>query len=142
MAPKTIQFTVNSEKELGTVAKEIIYSNHSKIIILSGDLGTGKTALVKSFCKEIESMDQVTSPTFSIINEYVYDEGIIYHFDLYRLESLAEVLDIGIEEYLDSGHYCLIEWPDLIKDIIYRKYIDVNIATMDGNARNILISFV
>lgn len=109
--------------------------NTQKIICLNGNLGSGKTTLVKAFCKQLGSCDEITSPTFSIINNYRSPNGEIFHFDLYRLKNTEEILlDTGIEEYLHSGNYCFIEWYDKIKNILPQQnvvYCELNFISTD-----------
>jgi tRNA threonylcarbamoyladenosine biosynthesis protein TsaE len=100
--------------ELDSVAKQILKDyNNISIFALKGDLGAGKTALVKAFAKCLAISDNVSSPTFSLINEYGNPTSV-YHFDLYRLETQKEIVQIGFEDYIDSNKYCFIEWPEKI----------------------------
>ncbi len=108
-----MEFTVQSFNDLEKVAQEIIHHSKYKIFTLTGNLGAGKTTLVKEFCKILDSNDDVTSPTFSIVNEYLIPSGKVYHFDLYRINDKEELLNIGFNEYIDSGNYCFIEWPEI-----------------------------
>ena len=89
-----------------------------KIFCFSGNLGAGKTTVIASLCKQLGTMDQVSSPTFSIVNQYSTANKPIYHFDLYRLKNLEEAMDIGFEEYIYSGNYCFIEWPEKVTNIL------------------------
>lgn len=89
-----------------------------KLFCFKGDLGAGKTALISALCDGLGSADLVNSPTFSIVNEYDCSKGKIFHFDLYRLKTLEEVMDIGFEEYIYSNNYCFIEWPDLVTEML------------------------
>jgi len=90
----------------------------TKTILFYGDMGVGKTTLIRALVKALGSNDEVTSPTFSLVNEYEVENDKIYHFDFYRIENEVEVLDIGIEDYFYSGHWCFIEWPDKIEGIL------------------------
>jgi tRNA threonylcarbamoyladenosine biosynthesis protein TsaE len=108
-----MKFIINSFSDLEKVAQEIILNSKYKIFTLTGNLGAGKTTLVKFLCKNLNSPDEVTSPTFSLVNEYVFPSGKIYHFDLYRINHIEELLNIGFDEYIDSGNYCFIEWPEI-----------------------------
>jgi tRNA threonylcarbamoyladenosine biosynthesis protein TsaE len=101
-------------------------------------MGAGKTTIIKELCIAIGSNDNFSSPTYSIVNEYIYPGGKIYHFDLYRLNSLDELFDIGIEEYLYSGHYCIFEWPQLVEDLINVNYKKIEIE-VNENIRYIRI---
>lgn len=92
-------------------------ANH-KTILFQGEMGAGKTTLIKSLCESLGVEDEVSSPTYALVNEYESPSGIIYHFDLFRLKSIEEALDLGIEDYLNSGSLCLIEWPELILSLL------------------------
>lgn len=83
------------------------------VLLLEGEMGAGKTTFVKYLLAALNSTDNATSPTFSIVNEYLYSGGKVFHFDLYRLKDLSELMDIGFDEYIDSGSLCLIEWPEI-----------------------------
>ena len=113
-------------------------SGENKIYIFQGDLGSGKTTLIQKMVKNLGSEDDVTSPTFSIINEYKINDDRIYHMDLYRLKTIEEAQDIGIFEYLDSGNYCFIEWPELIIPCLDLPYTEINIDILENNTRNII----
>lgn len=133
-------FVVNTEDDLDGVIDHIVELTVSHpICLLYGDLGAGKTTTVKHLAKRLGSTDEVSSPSFSLINEYASDGGVIYHMDMYRLESLEEALDIGIEEYLDSGQICLIEWPQLIEELIVENFIKISIKVEDKNSRTITV---
>lgn len=101
-------------------------------------MGAGKTTLIKSLCKALGSNDNITSPTFSIVNEYA-GPNKIYHFDFYRLKNQTEALDIGCEEYFYSGNYCFIEWPEKIPDLLPPHFVRVNIAVLKDDTREITL---
>jgi len=106
----------------------IFIRNKHKIILFNGEIGVGKTTLIKFFLKMLKVKETVVSPTFSIINEYKSNDGrIINHFDLFRVKSQNEIQNLGITEYLESSNYCLIEWPNLLIDLIDEEYIIINI---------------
>jgi tRNA threonylcarbamoyladenosine biosynthesis protein TsaE len=112
----------------------------SNIICFDGPMGGGKTTLISRLCQKWEVVDTVSSPTFSIINHYnSLKKGIIYHFDFYRLESINEALDIGTEEYLDAGKYCLIEWGNRIEPLLPPHYTLVKIQFDTDQKRSINI---
>lgn len=111
-----------------------------RIFLLHGDLGAGKTTLVKAIVKKLGGQDIVQSPTFSIVNEYIWPGGVIYHMDLYRLESLAEIFDIGFEEYISSGAYCFIEWPEKAEDLLQGPKADIFIRVNEESGRDVTIS--
>ncbi|HNC33217.1 MAG TPA: tRNA (adenosine(37)-N6)-threonylcarbamoyltransferase complex ATPase subunit type 1 TsaE, partial [Bacteroidia bacterium] len=112
-------FFCNSPDELNSVAKQILaVIGESKIVLFKGEMGAGKTTLIKALCKQLNVADNVSSPTFSIVNEYHAANEVIYHFDFYRINNLREVYDMGYEEYFFGGHRCFIEWPEKIEGII------------------------
>ena len=98
-----------------------------KIVLFSGEMGAGKTTLIKAFCKLLGVTDEVSSPTFSLVNEYSSNVGTIYHFDLYRIQSEEELFDIGYEDYFFSGYLCLVEWPEMAETTLPEKHILVTI---------------
>ena len=127
------------EAELVEIARKLI-SNFEQIKVwcFHAQMGAGKTTLIKKIGEELGVDDSMSSPTFSIINEYESRKaGTIYHFDCYRLESMEEALNIGIEEYLDSGKLCLIEWPEIIAPLLPDKYLEINIKLVGDNARSL-----
>jgi len=123
---KTILYSIEN---IDDVAKKILSLNlKSKIYVLYGKMGAGKTTLIKSMAKELRIDSIAKSPTFSIVNEY-YNGDKIYHFDLYRIKDKNELIDIGIDEYVSGKNICFIEWPDLVIDLLPEKY---NILTLDN----------
>lgn len=122
--------------ELPAVAKGIVAAaGEQPIILFYGEMGTGKTTLIKSICKELGSRDVVSSPTFSLVNEYIGSKGSIYHFDFYRLKSEEEALDMGYEEYFYSGAFCLIEWPEKIPSLLPENYVSIHIQLEEDYSR-------
>jgi tRNA threonylcarbamoyladenosine biosynthesis protein TsaE len=101
------------------------------IVLMIGGMGAGKTTMMKSLCKELGSSDEVSSPTFSLVNEYKTPSGKIFHFDLYRLKKPSELLDMGFEEYIDSGHWCFIEWPQMAEPFLPENKITLTIQVED-----------
>ena len=130
-------FTLNTESELLAVAKEVKSIAQHRIFLLIGDLGAGKTTFTKRFLSTFDNVDEASSPTFSIINEYHGTKEKFYHIDLYRLNTLDEAMDIGIEDYLYSGNYCLIEWPQLIQDILPNEHHVLEFHILEGDKRSI-----
>lgn len=107
-----------------------------RVYALRGPMGAGKTTFTKALCEELGTMDVVNSPTFAIVNVYdTPNEGEIYHFDCYRLKTIQEALDFGAEEYLYSGNYCFIEWPEMIEDLLPEDTIDVIITPQEDGTR-------
>jgi len=112
-----------------------------KIFLFTGQVGSGKTTMIKSFTKKL-SVNNTSSPTFNIINEYKDDnKKSIYHLDLYRLKSINDLVEIGFEEYINSGNYCFIEWPEIADSFFVDKYININISINSKNSRDIDITF-
>lgn len=108
-----MEYRVDTLADLNAVAKKIVKSfSDARVILFYGDMGAGKTTFIKEICAELGVIENTSSPTFSIVNEYDSTNGSIYHFDFYRLRDEQEAFDMGYEEYLYSGNYCLIEWPD------------------------------
>jgi tRNA threonylcarbamoyladenosine biosynthesis protein TsaE len=129
--------------ELENVVEAIInlIEKGYRIFLLSGDLGAGKTTLVQSIARKLGVEESVSSPTFSLVNAYESPSaGVIYHMDLYRLEKSSDLEQIGLEEYLESGQLCFIEWPDLATDYFYPPYVSINIAVDPNNIRNFNIT--
>lgn len=108
-----------------------------KVWIFYGDMGSGKTTLIKVVCGLLGVSDAMSSPTFSIVNEYQSMKGKIFHFDFYRIRHQAEAMDIGTEEYLDSGNYCFVEWPEKILGLLPDSVFKVKISHEDKNTRKI-----
>ncbi|MCF6333640.1 MAG: tRNA (adenosine(37)-N6)-threonylcarbamoyltransferase complex ATPase subunit type 1 TsaE [Draconibacterium sp.] len=109
-----------------------------RIFALYGKMGAGKTTFIQAICKSLGSTDNVTSPTFAIINEYnTVNLDSIFHFDFYRIENLEEAYDLGYEEYLYSGNYCFIEWPEMIETLLPEKIIKVKILVENNGTRAI-----
>ena len=131
-------FTITDENELDKVAKFICENHlHNKIFLFYGEVGAGKTTLIKKICKYLKVEDNVTSPTFSIVNKYTYaNNHIISHFDFYRVENIDEVYNIGVYEYLDSSKFCFFEWPEVANEIFTDKYLKIFIRV--NNSKRII----
>lgn len=113
----------------------VIKNAKSNVLLFYGEMGAGKTTLIKALVKALGSDDKVSSPTFSLVNEYHTPRDPIYHFDFYRLEDPNEALDIGIEEYFDSSGWILIEWPQKIQDFLEENFQKIEISIKDENTR-------
>lgn len=130
--------TIASLSEVASVAKKIIdYAGPIRVFVFYGDLGAGKTTLIKEVCALLGSKDPVSSPTFSIVNEYQCKNELVYHFDFYRIESEDEAFDLGYEEYFYSGRYCFIEWPERILNLLPEELIQVNLHIQSEDLRQI-----
>lgn len=127
-----MEFIINNLDELPEVANQIIDQLQYKLITFEGEMGAGKTTFIKEFVKALGTSDEISSPTFSIVNEYDTDKGKVFHFDFYRLNHEDEALDFGIEEYLYSNQYCLMEWPNKIANFIPDEHHSITIENVDG----------
>lgn len=125
-------------QDIREVAEKIIASNPEKVILFNGEMGAGKTTLIKTLCKILGVEDATSSPTFSLVNEYQNTENeLVYHFDVYRLKSQTEALDMGIDEYLYSGNWCFIEWAEKIPDLIPENHSVLTISVAEDGKRNL-----
>jgi tRNA threonylcarbamoyladenosine biosynthesis protein TsaE len=135
---------VNNLDELAAAAHQFVEAmGDETVFAFYGEMGAGKTTFINALCRELGVEDDVTnSPSFSIINEYRSDTTaeLIYHFDWYRLESLDEAIDIGVEDYFDSGALCLLEWPERIEPMLPDDTVNVSIKVNDDNSRDIIVS--
>tara|TARA_B100001113_G_C20645160_1_gene420953 strand:- start:80 stop:499 length:420 start_codon:yes stop_codon:yes gene_type:complete len=121
------KYDVSSINQLSSVALELLSLTDNRIFAINGDLGAGKTTLVKQFCSHLHVIDSISSPTFSIVNEYIQSSGSkIFHFDLYRINDVSELVKMGIDTYINSGHFCFIEWPEIIKPLLNSDYTNIN----------------
>lgn len=128
---------INSLDELEIAAKELItvFSN-DRVFAFYGKMGAGKTTFIQSICQALGSDDNVTSPTFALINEYnTANLDSIFHFDFYRIKDIEEAYDLGYEDYIYSGSYCLIEWPEMIDSLLPEKMVKVKIEVQDDDTR-------
>jgi tRNA threonylcarbamoyladenosine biosynthesis protein TsaE len=123
-----MNFTIKKMEDWQMVVEAIFPLLQNKILLLKGNLGAGKTTFTQFLLKKMESKDTVTSPTYTIVNEYHSPQGIIYHFDLYRMKSLEEVEDIGMYDYLQSAHLSIIEWPEIyVQELSHHQYHEISI---------------
>jgi len=124
-----MQYLKAKSDNLREVAQQLLsLLGDAKIVAFYGEMGSGKTTLIKAMCECLECVDAVNSPTFAIINEYFTKNGTtVYHFDFYRLKNIREALDIGVEEYLYSGNLCLLEWPETIETLLPENHVKVRI---------------
>lgn len=131
-----MKITVNKLEEIRGAARQFIsMMGASKVFAFYGKMGAGKTTFIKALCEELGVEDVITSPTFAIVNEYTDGQGNpIYHFDFYRIRKIEEVYDMGYEDYFYSGNLCLLEWPELIEDILPDDAVKISITeNEDGN---------
>jgi tRNA threonylcarbamoyladenosine biosynthesis protein TsaE len=131
-----MKLVISDRSRLPEAARHFLReTSGSRIIAFYGQMGSGKTTFIKALCREMGVTDTVTSPTFTLVNEYIRpDSPPVYHFDFYRISKLSEVLDFGIEEYFDSGSPCFMEWPELIEPLLPTGTLRVSITvTSDGS---------
>jgi tRNA threonylcarbamoyladenosine biosynthesis protein TsaE len=138
------QFVVQSIDELQKVAEEIIpYIIKQPVVAFQGKMGAGKTTLIKVICKAMDVQNTVTSPTFSLVNEYKTLSGqTIYHFDFYRINKVEEIYDFGYEEYFYSGKFCFIEWPELAEQLLLPDTLVIKIDVDAKHRRTISLSSI
>lgn len=127
--------------EINQVAKKILHEKPKKVILFHGVMGVGKTTLIKALAKELGVNDATSSPTFSIVNEYQADDNLmLYHFDMYRLKSEVEALDMGIDDYLYSGNWCFIEWAEKIPNLLPEDYSTIHLSQSVDGKRNLRLT--
>ncbi len=127
-----------SLNELTQIAESIIKNAQNKVLLFYGDMGVGKTTLIKEICNVLGVEDVAHSPTFSIVNEYkTSSNDIVYHFDFYRIENEEEAYDMGVEDYLYSDNWCLIEWPENVKNLLPLDAVAIEINILENGQRNI-----
>lgn len=129
---------VFSLDQIQEAAEQIIAQKPKKIILFNGEMGVGKTTLIKQLCKSLGVEDATSSPTFSLVNEYYTSSNqIVYHFDFYRLNKETEALDMGVDDYLYSGNWCFIEWSEKITNLIPEEHSVVTIELLADGKRNL-----
>ncbi|MFC4479715.1 tRNA (adenosine(37)-N6)-threonylcarbamoyltransferase complex ATPase subunit type 1 TsaE [Flavobacterium chungangensis] len=132
---------VFSLDQIQEVAEQIIASNPKKIILFNGEMGVGKTTLIKQLCKSLGVKDATSSPTFSLVNEYqTSNNQTVYHFDFYRLNKETEALDMGIDDYLYSGNWCFIEWSEKIASLLPEDTSTITIELLADGKRELKLA--
>ena len=136
-----MEISINSLDEIGKAAQEFVAAmGDKKVFAFYGKMGAGKTTFIKAICEELGVEDVINSPTFAIVNEYIDGNGEpIYHFDFYRIKKEQEVLDIGYEDYVYSGNVCLMEWPELIENLLPDDAVKVTIEEETDGSRKVSI---
>lgn len=135
-----MEILVENEDKLKEAAQSIIkLAENEKLFLFQGEMGAGKTTLIKSLCSELGMLENVSSPTYSLVNEYVYPHGKIYHFDFFRIKNESEAYDLGFEEYLSSGDYCFIEWPEMIPNLWPQNFLQIKIIETKEGLRKISV---
>ena len=138
-----MELIINTKRNLPGAARKLLeYAGDKKVFALYGSMGAGKTTIIKAICEVLGVTDIVTSPTFTLVNEYRTDIGeSVYHIDFYRIKKQEEVFDFGIEEYLTGETYCFLEWPELIEEILPKDKVSVRITVEDNEQRKLMISY-
>jgi len=133
-----IVFTLD---ELELIAQKIIDQQPSKVILFHGEMGVGKTTLIKQLCKTLGVSSATSSPTFSLVNEYeTIDNQVVYHFDFYRLKNEMEALDMGADDYFYSGNWCFIEWAEKIPNLIPDEHAVITIELVENGKRHLTLT--
>lgn len=132
-----MKIIISDKSRLREAARRFLEETTGKrIFAFYGQMGSGKTTIIKAICKEMGVTDTVTSPTFTLINEYVRPDNLpVFHFDFYRIKKLSEVLDFGIEEYFDSSSPCFMEWPELIEPLLPAETLKLSVTVMPDGKR-------
>ena len=127
-------YTADTVASLPRIAADILaLCKDCKVLLFYGDMGAGKTTLINALCVSLQVVDSTSSPTYSLVNEYLTSGGeTVYHFDFYRIKNEHEAFDIGVEEYFFSGNYCFIEWPEKISNLLPSKALEVHIEVREG----------
>ena len=126
--------------QLNEVAQQIIANNPKKVILFHGEMGVGKTTLIKQLCRNLGVTDATSSPTFSLVNEYEANNNqLVYHFDFYRLNNEVEALDMGIDDYLYSSNWCFIEWAEKIPNLIPETHSVITISLLTDGKRSLTL---
>lgn len=133
---------IRDKRHLHSAAKELINNTgENKILAFYGAMGAGKTTIIKAICEILDSIDIVTSPTFTLVNEYKTSSGeSLFHFDFYRIKKTEEVFDFGIEEYFSSNSYCFLEWPELVEEILPPETVRIRIEVTEDEQRILHLS--
>lgn len=134
-----IEFTYHL-KDIDAIAASVLEHLESKTILFNGSMGAGKTTFINSLIKAMHSNDVATSPTFSIVNEYSIPNDKIYHFDFYRIESIDEVYNFGIEDYFNSNNWLFMEWPERIKELLPEDAQTITITDLEDNKRSLKLT--
>lgn len=133
-------YDISSLDKLSSVASELLSYSDNRIFVLHGDLGVGKTTLVRYMCYHLKVVDSISSPTFSIVNEYLNTQNEkLFHFDFYRIKNLDDVIKLGLDVYINSGAYCFVEWPQLIMPLLNMNHHEIKIIEYPKKRELILI---
>ena len=123
--------------QINEAAQYFLAANPPKVVLFNGAMGAGKTTFIKALCLALGVKSATSSPTFSLVNEYEAAEGLVYHFDMYRLKHESEAFDFGIEDYLYSGNWCFIEWAEKIPNLIPEEHLVVTLTVLNDGKRRL-----
>ena len=126
--------------EIDHIAEQVLHQNVAKVILFHGEMGAGKTTFIKALAKVLGVEKATSSPTFSLVNEYQAKDGLVYHFDVYRLKNESEAFDFGIEDYLYSGNWCFIEWAEKIPNLIPDNHSIITLEVLENGNRKLQIT--
>lgn len=129
----TLELEAKTLNDLQAVSEQLLaFAGSKRIFCFDAEMGSGKTTLITALCKTLGVTTGISSPTYAIVNEYLAGSTRVFHFDLYRLRSLEELLDIGFEDYIHSGAYCFIEWPQLSADLFHGNQVNITISVKEN----------
>lgn len=129
-----LRIDITDENKLSEAAQKLLdFAGANRIFLFEAPMGAGKTTFIKQICRVLGSKDNFSSPTYAIVNEYLAKNAKIYHFDLYRINTEEELMDIGFEEYINSGAYCFIEWPQKAEPFLYNNRLRIVINVNENN---------
>jgi tRNA threonylcarbamoyladenosine biosynthesis protein TsaE len=137
-----MKILIKDKRHLSSASKKLLkHSGEKKLFAFYGSMGAGKTTIIKAICKVLGAVDIISSPTFTLVNEYRTSGGeILYHIDFYRIRKQEEVYDFGIEEYLTGDSYCFMEWPELVENILPAETIRIRVTVDENEQRCLSIS--
>ena len=136
---KTIEFTYHL-KDIDAIATSVLEHLDTKAVLFNGSMGAGKTTFINALLKAMHSSDVATSPTFSIVNEYSLPDDKVYHFDFYRIESIEEAYNFGIEDYFNSNHWLLMDWPERVEALLPEDSQTITITNLEDNKRSLKLT--
>ncbi len=124
--------------DLKNISKEVLSTVNNKVLLFYGDMGVGKTTLIKEMCNQLGVLDNISSPTFSLVNEYeTKTKESVFHFDFYRITNEEEALDMGFEDYIYNNNWCFIEWPENIENLLPLDAVEIHLSLLENGKRNI-----
>lgn len=137
-----MKILIKDKRNLPSSARRLLKQcGDKKIFAFYGPMGSGKTTIIKAICESLDTVDNISSPTFTLVNEYRTSKGdIIYHIDFYRIKKQEDVYDFGVEEYLSGEKYCFMEWPELVEEILPPETVIIRISVDENEVRTLIVS--